>query len=152
MKSGCQKILLCSTTERKKAVVSLDSMWIQFIFIPQLTQFLSVYHIIEPPLRYWACLSNLWLLIKMPYAQKIDYGEILQGEWCYCKEEKANYKGTIFGSWSFYYPIESSVLRTDPFYIDVRRANILKGDIWVRQKDLSCVWGIAWLCLTSRSS
>lgn len=37
----------------------------------------------------------------MPNALKIDNGEILQGDWWCCKEKKANYKGTMFDSWSF---------------------------------------------------
>lgn len=64
MKSGCQKISLCSTTERKKAVVSLDSMWIWFIFFSTAD---SVSICIS---HYWAPFTLLGLFVQFMVSHK----------------------------------------------------------------------------------
>lgn len=143
MKSGYR--VCSSVVKEEKNGFKLDL----FSFVPQLTQFQSVHHNIEPPSHYWlfcwiygkslTCLMPWTLIMRNP------------ARWLMMLRRKEGNGETMFGSWSFTILHRLSPL-SGPFFIDVRRTNILKVDIWVGLKAVCYVWWFSLLYLTSRLS
>lgn len=148
MKTGWKRFILYPRVLKKSGLLQLNEKSV-FIFIPQLTKFPSVHHSIEPSLHYWLVWPIYSKSSTCPMPWKLIMEKSHGATDDVAKKRRQITKICLAPGALLSYP--GSAVFLDPFFIDPSRINILKVDIWVGQKDLCCVWGIAQQCLTSRS-